>query len=728
MKLHTRLILTLALALSLAPGVAPSAIAQTRTFVTYTSVPFSGATHYNLNDMVVSSSVTYISLVANNIGNTPATSPSDWTAIGGSSGGGSSACPLTNATNLCLTASPYNASGAGATATTTSGTFGVGTSGPVTSCSSFTGGEGVYIAGAGASGANYIGTVVSCAGTTLTVTPATSTSVASGAVVQHDETAAFVAAIAALGAVPGGGTIWGPAGLYLVNGPLTDTGGANAVLAVPKIANYASNLVVISIRGTQPPLTPLAGFVIETAQNTGNFIGGYDSATGGGYPPFTNVFLDLEDVYLMGPGNPGVTMVNASAIIDFTSKNLAIQTVTSALPTNAAGWAIKYPALANGTHLLSDGYLTVAGFYNGVQVGEHLHVITAYFLNYVNAIVADGGTNTGAPSGYQGNTALFDHVWFGPGTNQIVAGANKTPLYITVADLETGTSLAVNDPSNLIYGIVNYNVPFPSDGYNYCTLPKSGGANLQLNPLWCAIGGSGLPAPTLGLMEYWKSQDGTGSTLANSGSDSPNSATGTGVTWGAGVGFTGNVATFDGSTSYATAASAPFTSFDGTTPFSACTWITPSTYAYSASFILSNFYAGEVTGGWGMGMFGSSSAPAGRLLVTMSTASGGRMFMQTSGVVFPTINTNHLACFTYDGSKLAAGVVIYADGSAQTPLVSVDTLAGGSIASTLPLTIGRSDATDGQYFPGAIGRVRIYNRMLSSAELSTMYAAGPNAF
>ena len=77
---------SLALALFFAPANAP---AQTRTFVTLPSVlTYYGSTYYNVGDLVTSSSVTYISLVANNHGNTPASSPSDWAAIGGSGGGG----------------------------------------------------------------------------------------------------------------------------------------------------------------------------------------------------------------------------------------------------------------------------------------------------------------------------------------------------------------------------------------------------------------------------------------------------------------------------------------------------------------------------------------------------------------------------------------------------------------------------------------------------------------
>jgi hypothetical protein len=81
-------------------------------------------------------------------------------------------------------------------ATTTSGTFGVGTSGSLASCIDFTvPGEGIYIANAGQTGpgfdGHYHGTLVSCTGTTLTVTPATFASVASGTIVAHNESVIY---------------------------------------------------------------------------------------------------------------------------------------------------------------------------------------------------------------------------------------------------------------------------------------------------------------------------------------------------------------------------------------------------------------------------------------------------------------------------------------------------------------------------------------------------------
>jgi hypothetical protein len=539
-----------------------------------------------------------------------------------------------------------------------------------------------------------------------------------------DNTSAFLAAIAALNTQPGCGTIWAPRGVFVVSGPLLDTSGANAVLPMPKIPNYDPNLCLISIRGYQPATVPTAGFVLKFPHTGGgSLFGGFDSATGGGFPPFTNVWLDLQDVLLLAPDNPDFTMVDATHIIDFTHKNLVIETATGVLATNPAGWGIKYPTLANGTHLVGEGFNAIIGFYNGLQTGEHLNLSTMDMSGYVNGVVADNGTNI---STYRGNTAHITYIWFGPGTNQIVAGTNKSALHIDVADFETGTGLAVKDPGSLIYGYGTYNVPDFSGAYSYCSIPVSGGTNFSLKSVWCPPSTTTAFVPTLNLVDDWKSQENTGTTLNNTGSDSTNSATTTSVTWAAATGFTGNVATYNGTSSLATAASATSTNFDGSSPFSACAWINPSSYAFNAAFIADNLNVAGTTG-WGLALFGTASGTAGRLLAMLTSSSGNGISVQTTAAVIPTTGTLNHVCMTYDGSKTAAGTLIYVNGTVVSAVtVGGDTLTG-STASGLPLMLGES-RVGGQFFPGAIGRVPIYNKLLSASDVSQMFALGPNAF
>jgi hypothetical protein len=128
-----------------------------------------------------------------------------------------------------------------------------------------------------------------------------------------DNTAAFLAAIAAIAALPGKtGTIWGPDGIYTIGTTLLDTGCANAVLPMPKIPFSGSGrLVDISIKGFTLP----AGFIIKSSLTTGNLIGGCG----------TNVKLEMEKVAINLPVNTGAVAINATNILAFQGRHLLIK-------------------------------------------------------------------------------------------------------------------------------------------------------------------------------------------------------------------------------------------------------------------------------------------------------------------------------------------------------------------------------------------------------------------
>ena len=125
----------------------------------------------------------------------------------------------------------------------------------VAESSTFSVNQGIYIAGAGASGDNYVGTITSIAGNTINVNPAALTSV-SGAVVQHDNTEAFKSALAAVAKAGGGAVLVPWPGLnraYNVNGPLDPV--CNAVICLPQNPWTGSNMksIPIAIVGEVPP-------------------------------------------------------------------------------------------------------------------------------------------------------------------------------------------------------------------------------------------------------------------------------------------------------------------------------------------------------------------------------------------------------------------------------------------------------------------------------------------
>jgi hypothetical protein len=87
-----------------------------------------------------------------------------------------------------------------------------------------------------------------------------------------------------------------------------------------------------------------------------------------------------------------------------------------------------------------------------------------------------------------------------------------------------------------------------------------------------------------------------------------------------------------------------------------------------------------------------------------------------------TTGTLYNIVMTYDGSRTAAGVKIYINGVNQTLIVTSNNLSA-TIANTKPVAIGAR--VDGSIpLNGIAAYTRIYNRALSSIDVSNYYALG----
>jgi hypothetical protein len=84
----------------------------------------------------------------------------------------------------------------------------------------------------------------------------------------------------------------------------------------------------------------------------------------------------------------------------------------------------------------------------------------------------------------------------------------------------------------------------------------------------------------------------------------------------------------------------------------------------------------------------------------------------------------HHVLFTYDGSRLAAGVVLYVDGSREPLTVLLDDL-NQTFQVKEPLRIGAGGGGTQGHFSGAIDDVRVYNVALGNEEVETIAVARP---
>ena len=199
-----------------------------------------------------------------------------------------------------------------------------------------------------------------------------------------DDTVAIQAAIDACEAA-GGGTVYFPRGVYVVNGALQDTGRSNSQLLLPRRDYADTEAITIVLRGEAAPsavfsvlgATPVQNnlSVIKGTLNTGS--GSLIGAQGpvGTFELFTNILLRMVDITVQMPANPLLTALDLSKVAQIDLDNIEVHTgnfdiATLAMQTTATSYGVRTPSRNNGA-LTRLGVVNVAGFYNGFEIAEH---------------------------------------------------------------------------------------------------------------------------------------------------------------------------------------------------------------------------------------------------------------------------------------------------------------------------------------------------------------------
>lgn len=219
----------------------------------------------------------------------------------------------------------------------------------------------------------------------------------------------------------------------------------------------------------------------------------------------------------------------------------------------------------------------------------------------------------------------------------------------------------------------------------------------------------------------WQMNEGSGLTL-NDISGNSNTATintGSSVVWTANAiksGVTSPV--WAGGTGFALATSTTLTNFDGSTPFAVAAWINPTAIGDQTLFGTLDAIAGTYKG-WELHIQAGDDAIS---FFVISNYPSDYLFIQSSPP--PTVGGLNYVVATYDGSRTAAGVSIYLNGTALTTnSVGTPTLTG-SAANGLPVRFGsRSDGTFG--YSGPMANAKVYPCLPPTTFWATNYAAGP---
>ena len=291
-----------------------------------------------------------------------------------------------------------------------------------------------------------------------------------------------------MAAIPHSGTIYMPCGTYLVNGPLQQTSGANAILPVPQIPSYGGLEADIVIEGCSKAVWDTNdGTYIVTNEATGNLFGGYDAAPGGlNLVGLTYVKLNLKNIGLQGPANSTLTMVNGRFFTGMSLDHMIINTAGgSPVPTSGSGACAVFPGIGNEV----DNYLNdvqCGGYWNGYTFGEHTEVEHAFATNTHNCFVFDVGPNNypGSTPGYNGNGISVLHSWCNASTNGYVGGANPSAVNVVVGEAENVTN-DVYDPNGMLRGTLNILNPYTGSNSTPCDITVVGASNASVTSAYC---------------------------------------------------------------------------------------------------------------------------------------------------------------------------------------------------------------------------------------------------
>lgn len=155
------------------------------------------------------------------------------------------------------------------------------------------------------------------------------------------------------------------------------------------------------------------------------------------------------------------------------------------------------------------------------------------------------------------------------------------------------------------------------------------------------------------------------------------------------------------------------------TQMSVCAWIRPETFGSESLGRIAEKLNYSPVGGWSFGT--NNGAYTNSVVYTRgwSTSPGG---WHVNNAV--TLNAYNFLCVSYDGSSLANDPVFYGNGAALaaatedvTPLGTLSADAGYN------LYIGASSAGGNRFFDGSILDVRVYNFIITAADVANMYAS-----
>jgi len=294
-----------------------------------------------------------------------------------------------------------------------------------------------------------------------------------------------------------------------------------------------------------------------------------------------------------------------------------------------------------------------------------------------------------------------------PGT-----GTYLNSVSVSITDATSGAS---------IYYTTNGTAPTvtPSELY---TGPVTLTASATVNAIAAASGFANsaeasttytVQAGSSGLVGWWKFDDGSGTTAADSSGNGNTMNLVNGVSWVAGK--IGDAISANGTNQYATA---PAINLSGTSTVTVAFWAnrTYSTTTESVMLESTTNYNNSTTG---FGFFPDDTTCKG-----IHAAVHGNVGYSVNCYTQPSSGVWHHLAIIYDKTQAAnAQTALYIDGVLQTPTLNLNTAQNTNSFGNNPLYLFSRSGS--QFFnAGEMDDLRIYNRALSASEIQQLYQAG----
>ena len=333
-----------------------------------------------------------------------------------------------------------------------------------------------------------------------------------------------------------------------------------------------------------------------------------------------------------------------------------------------------------------------------------------YFGTYTNADVIAINTWYHLTAVYSGNSAATGIDLY------------KNGVLMTSTDYTAGTVATITNTGGVTVGNTNsgataYNFDGTIDEVGVWNRALSADEVSQLYNSNRALAYP-LTAPTLyGGVAYLKLDDASGNPVDSIGARTFTNNN----TVGFSAGKINNGADFVAASSRDITIPTTLPDLNSNTPFSFSFWM--KTTAAATAF-LSTRCNTSAHAQWNIMYYYTSSNKKVLFEISPANSAGNRMSVaNTTGNDLHDGTWHHIA-ITYSGSRLLSGVKIYTDGTSQTVVDdSTNTLSTNAPTGTAG-AIGSRTATFGSYLTGSLDEFGIFNRELTSTEVSTLYNAG----